>query len=316
MGGIGSNGGMSAVESRPPAPIHARVAGARARLREAGLSLAEADLGARLLAEHVLGWDAARYFTSGGDLEPDRFARSYDALVARRAAREPLAYIIGRQEFWNLPFEVSPAVLIPRPETELIVEAAVELLRGCRGGPGRPGHTGRLRIADACTGCGCLAVALARELPDARIVATDISDAALDVARRNAARHGVAARVTFVRTDVLAGVPGPFDAIVANPPYVRSGDRAGLQPEVREHEPGVALFGGADGLDIVARVVAQAPPRLHEGAPLIFEFGFGQDLAVERLISDAPGLTMIALRRDLQGIARTAVARRMQTSKR
>jgi release factor glutamine methyltransferase len=284
--------------------VHSRVAGARESLRDAGLSQAEADLGARLLAEHVLGWDAARYFTSGGDPEPEDFAAKYNALVSRRASREPLAYITGRQDFWDLTFDVSPDVLIPRPETELIVDAAIELLRG------RPGNGGPLRIADACTGCGCLAVALARELPQAQVVATDVSDTALAVARRNAARHGVEARVHLVRTDVLGGVAGLFDAIVANPPYVRAGDRPGLQPEVREHEPAVALFGGADGVDIVARLVAQAPASLSTGGYLIFEFGFGQDMAVEQLIAETHGLTMIGLRRDLQGIARTAVARR------
>jgi release factor glutamine methyltransferase len=249
----------------------------------------------------VLGWDATRYLTSGNEPEPDGFAERYDALIERRAAREPVAYITGRQEFWRLDFEVSRAVLIPRPSTELIVEAAIERFGG---------HDGSLAIADACTGCGCLAVVLAREFPDARIVATDISDLALDVARRNAARHGVTARVRFVRTDVLAEEPGPFDLIVANPPYVRAGDRRGLQPEVREHEPAVALFGGADGIDIVARVVSQAVPRLKAGGYLIFEFGFGQDAIVERLISETQGLTMVGLRRDLQGIARIALARR------
>jgi release factor glutamine methyltransferase len=265
------------------------------------LSPQEAEAGARLLAQHVLSWDTARYLTSGGEPEPDGFAARYDALVTRRAAREPVAYITGRQEFWNLDFEVSPAVLIPRPSTELIVEAALELVadRGASIG-----------IADACTGCGCLAVVLAREFSGARVVATDISDVALDVARRNVERYGVDARVRLVRTDVLESERGPFDLIVANPPYVRAGDRRGLQPEVREHEPEVALFGGAEGVDIVARVVSHAAPRLRAGAYLIFEFGFGQDMAVEQLIADAPGLTMVGLRRDLQGIARTAIARR------
>ena len=131
------------------------------------------------------------------------------------------------------------------------------------------------------------------------------------VARRNAARHGVGARVRFVRTDVLGGVAGPFDAIVANPPYVRAGDRPGLQPEVRDHEPAVALFGGLDGVDIVTRLVAQAPASLSPGGYLIFEFGFGQDMAVEQLIAAARGLTLVGLRRDLQGIARTAIAKRL-----
>src|SRR2546425_7371407 len=153
----------------------------------------------------------------------------------------------GRQDVWDLTFDVSPDVLIPRPETELIVDAAIELLRG------RPGNRGPLRVVDACTGCGCLAVALARELPQAHVVATDVSDVALVVARRNAARHGVEARVRFVRTDVLGGVAGPFDAIVANPPYVRAGDRPGLQPEVRDHEPAVPPFRGPHRGHIVTR---------------------------------------------------------------
>ena len=290
-------------KTRPLSPksIYAHVAAARERLRQADLSQDEADAGARLLAQHVLGWDAARFFTSGSEAEPDGFAERYDALVERRAAREPVAYITGRQEFWQLDFEVSPDVLIPRPSTELIVEAAIELLRA-RGGP--------LAIADACTGCGCLAVVIAREFPEARVVATDISEVALAVATRNAGGHGVASRVRFVRTDVLADEPGPFDLIVANPPYVRAGDRRGLQPEVREHEPALALFGGPDGVDIVARVVSQAVSRLKSGGYLIFEFGFGQDVAVEQLISEAGGLKMIGLRRDLQGIARIAVAQR------
>jgi release factor glutamine methyltransferase len=271
-------------------------------LRQADLSPQEAEVGARLLAQHVLDWDAARYFTAGHEPEPDGFAARYGALIARRAAREPVAYITGRQEFWNLDFEVSPAVLIPRPSTELIVEAAIELLRG-REGP--------LTIADACTGCGCLAIVLAREFPDAHIVATDISDLALDVARRNAKWHGADERVRFVRADVLEGETGPFDLVVANPPYVRIGDRRGLQPEVREHEPEVALFGGVEGVDIVARVVSHAVPRLRPAGYLIFEFGFGQDMAVEQLIADEPGLTMVGLRRDLQGIARVAIARRV-----
>src|SRR5439155_11175469 len=187
-------------DGRLMSSVHARVAGARESLRDAGLSPTEADLGARLLAEHILGWDAVRYFTSGGDPEPEDFAAKYAALVSRRALREPLAYITGRQNFWDLSFDVSPDVLIPRPETELIVDAAIELLRE------HPRNRRALRIADACTGSGCLAVSIARELPHAHVIATDVSDVALVVARRNAARHGVEARVRFVRTDVLGGV--------------------------------------------------------------------------------------------------------------
>ena len=282
--------------------IHARVAAARRRLRETGIPLDEADLDARLIAEHVLGWEAVRFFTSADGPEPDDFAAAYEPLVARRAGREPLAYITGRQAFWDLVFEVSPAVLIPRPESELIVEAALELF---------PASTGALAIADAGTGSGCLAVALARERPAARVIATDISDAALDLARQNAARHGVADRIQCVSGDLLEPVATPVDLIVCNPPYIAEGDRPGLQPEVRDHEPAVALFGGRDGLQVITRLIEQAPRRLTRGGVLIFEFGFGQADRVTELISHTPGLTMIGVRPDLQGIPRAAIAKRL-----
>src|SRR5206468_5922384 len=162
-----------------------------------------------------------RCFAGSADAEPAGFAPRYEALVARREAREPIAYITGLQQFWDLSFEVSPAVLIPRPESELIVEAALEAV------PAREPRT----IADICTGSGCLAVAIARERPNARLVATDISDAALDIARRNAARHGVGARIRFVHADLFDEVDGPFDVIVSNPPYVPARDRDTLPPE-------------------------------------------------------------------------------------
>lgn len=281
--------------------IHARVAAARQRLRDAGLSPNEADLDARLLAQHVLGWETAQFLSSGNEHEPAGFTASYDPLIERRAGREPLPYITGRREFWGLSFEVSPAVLIPRHETEIIVEVALELF---------PSTAAALTIVDACTGSGVVAIALARERPNARIVATDISMAALDVARRNTARHGVADRVQFVCGDLLDPITEPVDLIVCNPPYVAEVSRLGLQPEVREHEPAVALFGGRDGLQFVARTVNAAPPRLRGGGCLVFEFGCGQDVEVEELIEGNPYLELLELRRDLQGIARTCVARR------
>jgi release factor glutamine methyltransferase len=283
--------------------VQQRVARAREILRQSGIGSAESESSARVLAEHVLQWDTARYLTSGTNPEPPDFAERYDAAVRRRAAREPSAYITGRQEFWGLAFEVSPAVLIPRPSTELIVEAALEVFAI---DPYR-----RLDVADACTGCGNLAIALAHELPNASIVATDISGEALEVARRNAGRHHVADRVRFVHANLLDGLGGPFDLIAANPPYVRQGDRPALQPEVRDYEPPVALFGGASGIELVAKVVEQASPRLRPGGYLMFEFGFGQDVAVEELIASVPALTMMGVRRDLQGIARTAIAKKL-----
>ncbi|HEX3704722.1 MAG TPA: peptide chain release factor N(5)-glutamine methyltransferase [Vicinamibacterales bacterium] len=281
--------------------ISASVAAARHLLREAGLSQTEADLDSRLLAQHVLGWETARFLTSSHEQAPDGFAADYAPLIARRASREPLPYITGHRDFWDLTFEVSPAVLIPRPETELIVEAALELF---------PTVTAPLMFADACTGSGVIAIALARERPNARVVATDISPDAIGVAQRNAAQLGVGGRVRFVCADLLEPVTEPVDLITCNPPYVAELSRPGLQPEVRDHEPSVALYGGRDGLSLVARTVAAAPSRLRPGGYLIFEFGCGQDVEVEALIDECPDLELVGLRRDLQGIARTAVARR------
>jgi len=281
--------------------IVSRVAAARQRLRASGITAAEADLDARLLAEHILGWDAARFFTSGTEPEPAGFASQYEAVVDRRAAREPIAYLVGRREFWGLPLEVSPAVLIPRPETELIVEAAIELF---------PSQTDRITVVDVCTGSGCLAVALAHERAAATIVATDISEEALAVARRNAGLHGFLDRVHFVCGDLLEPIAGSCDLIVSNPPYVAERARPALQPEVRDHEPAVALFSGHDGLDAIRRLIHQAPLRLRAGGYLVCEFGYGQEQEVEDLLSASTELHRVGLRRDLQGIARTAVARR------
>jgi len=285
--------------------IQARVATARQQLREAGITPVESDLDARLLAQQVLDWTTERYLTESGASEPETFAQAYDALVARRATREPLAYIVGHREFWGLKFEVNPDVLIPRPATELIVEAMLELF---------PERGAELTIADVCTGCGCVAVAVAHERPAATVVASDISPAALDVARRNADRHGVGRRVSFRTGDLLRGldtIERPFDAILANPPYVVDRARPALQPEVRDFEPALALFGGSDGLGVITRLVDEAPRRLRPGGYLIFEFGLGQDVEVEELVGSTPDLRLVGVRRDLQGISRTAIAQRV-----
>jgi release factor glutamine methyltransferase len=255
-----------------------------------------------LLAQFVLGWTAERFVTCATEPEPPGFAPRYEELVRRRIGREPLAYILGRQEFWGLSFEVSPAVLIPRSETELIVELALELL---------PCNPNASNVADLCTGSGCVAVALATAITGVSLIATDISEAALEVARRNAARHGVADRIEFCCADLLAGLPGPFDLIACNPPYVADRDKRGLQPEVRDYEPEVALFGGADGFHILERLVGGVAAYLRPGGHLLFEFGLGQDERVESLVDRTDRLRLVELRRDLQGIARTAVVERV-----
>ena len=284
-----------------PATVHQLVASARRRLRAAGIPEGEADLDARLLAQEVLGWDAARFLASEAEHSVAGFEASYNSLVARRAAREPFAYIVGRREFWGLVFAVSPAVLIPRPETELVVEVALELF---------PDRETPLRAVDVCTGSGCLAVALGHERPNARLVATDLSAAALEIARGNVARHGMTQRVELVRSDLLTALTGPFDLIISNPPYVPEGEVERLQPEVRDHEPVTALVAGPDGLVVVRRLLEQSAPRLRTGGMLVFEFGFGQAPAVGELISAQAELELEELRRDLQGIPRVAVARR------
>ena len=282
--------------------MHERVSAARARLRGAGLAAREAELDARLLAQFALGWDAARFATSAHEQEPDQFSAVYETLVSRRERREPLAYITGHREFWGLEIEVSRAVLIPRPETELILEQAL---------PRFADRDAAIDIADVGTGSGCLAVALAHERPRSRVAAIDVAEPALDVARRNAHRHAVSDRIEFVRGDLLDGVDRRFDLIVSNPPYVPLRDRATLQPEVRDHEPEAALFAGDDGLSVIRRLVAQSVTRLKAGGVLVFEFGHGQAAAISELIDRTDGLGLLELVNDLQGIPRVVVAIRL-----
>ena len=282
--------------------IHAEVFAARQRLRDAGISPTESDLDARLLAQHALGWTTEQFLTDAQAPPPDGFAVSYDRLIDRRTTREPLAYIVGYREFWGLDLLVNTAVLIPRPSTELVVEAALELF---------PDRSAAISVADICTGSGCVAVAIAHERPAATVVAADISASALAVASRNAERHGVSGRVTVRPADLLDGIEGSFDAILANPPYVVQNAGPALQPEVRDHEPQVALFGGHDGLGIITRLIKDAPSRLRAGGYLVFEFGLGQDVEIEDLLAGALELTLVDTRRDLQGIWRIAVAQRV-----
>ncbi len=278
-----------------------RVGAATSRLVAAGLPPDVAALDAEVLARHVLGWDRAAYLCGRRDAAPRGFGTAYDAALDRRAGREPVAAIVGRREFWGLELEVGPSVLTPRPETELLVEEALRLVRGPRAAP---------LLADVCTGSGCVAIALATELPRARIIATDVSAAALAVARRNAARHGVDTRIAWVRTSCLDGVGAAPDVIVANPPYVADDDIAGLPPEVRDFEPRLALAGGRDGLDVVRRLLDAAARQLAPGGHLALELGSGQAPAVRGAVAVLPQLALVRVRRDLQGFARTLVVRR------
>src|SRR6202042_1039135 len=249
-----------------------------ARLR--ALEIPSSTLAAEVLLMHALGRDRTWLYTHAEEILDPAVAEKYFALIARRAAGEPTQYLTGNQEFWGLEFEVTPAVLIPRPETEHVVEVALARL-GERGlkihmDSGAPRET--LRVADVGTGSGCLAVALAWELPHAEVFATDISAPALEIARRNAARHKVAARIHFSQCDLLIHLEntdprtaraepaapastqdGPlFDLIVSNPPYIARNDAAQLQREVRDHEPPAAFFAGPPGVELYQRLIDQA----------------------------------------------------------
>jgi len=279
--------------------LYEALARARARLAEAGISEADASLDVDLYARTILGWDKARLLIEQQSPVPGPLEPTLSEWIERRILREPTAYIIGHREFWGLDFTVTPAVLIPRPETESIVDEGVALARAL------PSP----RLADIGTGSGCIAVALARELPGARFVATDVSEGALAVARANAERHGVADRIEFVATSYLDGVEGGFDVITANPPYVRDGDKPGLSQDVR-HEPDVALFGGTEGLRDIGGVLAAASASLLPGGWLVMEFGYGQEPGVERLVSMQTALRLHRVQPDLQGIPRTAIIQR------
>lgn len=276
-----------------------KLSAARATLVAAGIRPDEAAIDVDVYARTILTWDKATLLSRLRDPAPASLEPRFSEWIARRERREPTAYIVGTREFWGRPFIVTPAVLVPRPETELIVEEALPLARGLASP----------RIADIGTGSGILAVTLAAELPQASVVATDLSGAALEVARSNADLSGVADRVTFVETSYLEAVDGLFDLIVANPPYVRDGDKPALARDVR-HEPDVALFGGPDGLRDVAGVLDAAVVRLRSGGWFVMEFGYGQEEDVRRLVTERPALRLDHVRDDLQGIARTAVVER------
>ncbi len=281
----------------------------------AALTAASVDspaLAAELLLMHVLGRDRAWLYAHPECALDARQLADYRGLLERRAAGVPTQYLTGTQEFWGLEFEVTRDVLIPRPETEHLVEVALERL-GAR-------REETLRIADVGTGSGCLAVALAKECPRARVTATDISPAALLVAARNAARHGVAERVEFREMNLLSSLlpalrlpeGSRFDLIVSNPPYVARNEEAQLQREVRDHEPAQALYGGADGLDLYPALVSEAGSLLEAGGIFVVEVGHGAADCVRSLFQDE-AWTEVAVTPDLAGIPRVLSAQRVSS---
>ena len=273
-----------------------RLHAARAQLTASGVRAEEAAVDVDLYARTLLGWDRARLIADQREPVPSELEPRFSAWLERRANGEPSAYIVGIREFWGLEFEVSPAVLIPRPETELLVEEVLLLLHQVVGP----------RVADIGTGSGNIAVSIARERMDAHVVATDISAEALALAMKNAARHGVGERIEFITASYLGGVEGDFDLIAANPPYVRRGDKPALARDVK-HEPDVALFGGDSGLQNIAGVLDTAEAKLRSAGWLVMEFGCGQEDDVRALVAARGSLRLERIREDLQGIPRTAI---------
>jgi release factor glutamine methyltransferase len=263
------------------------------------------ELDARLLVGAVLGLDLGGIITAANRLlTPDQSIR-LEKFARRRVAGEPVARILGIKEFWGLPLKLSADTLVPRPDTETLVELALELLRA-NAAPNRA-----WRIADLGTGSGAILLALLRELPDASGVGTDISVAALQTAEANAIGLGLADRATFIACDYAAGLDGPFDLIVSNPPYIRSADIASLAVEVRDHDPHRALDGGADGLDAYRALVPPAARLLAGGGALVVEAGQGQSGQIRGLMTTAGLRPESAPKADLAGIPRAVAGRKM-----
>ena len=266
------------------------------KLRKAGVPEERREAGSLLM--HVLDRDRTYILGHAEDLLTDEQVEEFSESLEARAEGKPLQYITGRQEFFGIEFEVNNDVLIPRPETELLVEAALSIVS----------QNETPFICDVGTGSGCIAITLLHKLPRARGIALDISAAALAVAERNANRHGVQERLSFVTSDCFAGL-GPafgqtFDLIVSNPPYVAERAVAGLQREVRDFEPRVALTAGEDGLSVIRRLLVESGDYLKSGGCLIFEMGFDQHDAVKELI-DENVWKLLEIYDDLQGIPRT-----------
>lgn len=267
--------------------------------KAAGIDESEAD--ARILLGHALRLDRARLAAQADRLLEAREIDAASALAARRLRREPVARILGHKEFWSLALQIGPGVLVPRPETETVVETALDIV--ARGGLRQE----RLRILDIGTGSGALLLALLTEMPNALGVGTDISNESLAIARENAERHRLDMRCNFIATDIAQGVAGPFDLIVSNPPYISSVDIGTLAPEVRNYDPMIALDGGVDGLDVYRAIANAAPRLLAAGGHLIVELGAGQEPNVRDLFTKAR-LKAGGVRKDLAGIPRALPA--------
>ena len=260
-----------------------------------GAAIESPAVDARILLADAAGLSTAALIARGSEPVPTLVSETFALHLKRRLKGEPVARILGTKEFWGLPFEVGPETLVPRPETEVLVEAVLSALAGRR--------DDRLRLCDLGAGSGAIIIALLRELPGVHGVAVDISEGALDIAGRNAEALGVAGRLSFCHGDFAKQPDGRFDVVVSNPPYVASGAIAGLDRDVRDYDPRVALDGGADGLDAYRAILARIPGMLNGGGLLALEVGCGQDEAVAALCRDNM-LYEVAIGYDLAGIGR------------
>ena len=288
--------------AQPPAvwTIKALLAWTTDFLAKKGIESPRAD--AQILLGHVLGYDKT-YLTVNFAEQPAEADRNrFKELIQRRVAGWPVAYLVGHRGFYTLDFEVTPAVLVPRPDTETLVLEALTWLKPVRGPA----------VLDLGTGSGCIAVTIAHEKKDARVTATDVSPDALEVARRNATRHGVADRVTFLHGDLFAPLPAgsAFDLVASNPPYIAHHEFAGLQREVRDHEPRGALDGGADGLAYYRRIAAGVGPVLKPGGRLLLEIGSTQDADVRAILAAQPELEVGPTLKDMAGHPRVVSAKK------
>jgi len=243
----------------------------------------DGHLEARILLQHTLKLSPAQLYTQPERILSREQVRSLQELIERRLSREPAAYIVGHKEFYGVDFYVDAHVLIPRPETEVLIEAALEFAEGCTNrfsSSGRP-----LLIADVGTGCGAIAISLALNLPQSKVYATDISPSALEVARFNCEHHNVTEQIILLQGNLLEPVPEPVDLIVANLPYIRNSELANLSPEITDFEPRVALDGGESGLEQIRQLLKQVERKIHPGGRLLFEIGQEQEKAVACLIN-------------------------------
>jgi release factor glutamine methyltransferase len=278
-------------------PLHTVLQANARSLKEAGIE--NPQLEAEILLAHCLKVERIRLYTRWHDELPESQVRAFQALISRRLRHEPIAYITGHREFWSMDFLVTPEVLIPRPETEFVVESALDHI------------SGRAGVIDVGTGCGAIAVCLARERPQIHVYAIDISESALKVARANAIRHKVIDRITFMRADLLSPFgPCAADGIVSNPPYIPTREIRNLPIEIRDYEPRAALDGGTDGLECSRRLMKEAGPILKSHGWLIFEMGFGQkDSLVAEIQGE--GYQVQDVVPDYAGLDRVMVARKI-----